>query len=328
MSAPDKNTALHGVMLGIMAFAVFSSHDAVIKFIGRDFSAVQVIFFSVLFGFPPVAMAMSADRALDNFRPQHPWYLLLRTVMMVMSMMCIFYSFSTLPLTQVYAIIFMSPLLITVLSVPLLGEVVRLRRWIAIFVGLAGVLVVLRPGLTPMTLGHLTALAAAVLNAVGSIVIRKISADERSAVLILFPMFANLAVAGALLPFVYKPMAIGDLGLTAAIGLLAFVGQALLIAAFKRASPTLIAPMQYSQIIWATLFGLLFFNETPDMWVAVGTAIIVSSGIYIVWRESRTSVSGNQPVLNTQNMRQDTGPSTDPKGKRRMGMGIRIRFSD
>lgn len=328
MATSDKNTALHGVIFGIMAFAVFSSHDAVVKLVGRDFSAIQVIFFSVLFGFPTVAMSMSADRALDNFRPHHPWFLALRTVMMVISMMCIFYAFSTLPLTQVYAIIFMSPLVTTVLSVPLLGEVVRLRRWIAIFFGLAGVLVVLRPGLTPMTAGHLAALVAAVLNACGGIVIRKISADERSAVLILFPMFANLAVAAIVLPFVYKPMAIGELGLTAMIGVLAFAGQALLIAAFKRASPTLIAPMQYSQIIWATLFGVLFFNETPDLWVGIGTAIIVSSGIYIVWRESRDTVSDNRPVLNTPNMRQDTGPSTDPKGKGRVSMGIRIRYSD
>ena len=125
-----------------------------------------------------------------------------------------------------------------------------------------------------------------------------------------------------LLPGVYKPMPLTDIGLAALIGVLAFGGQLLSIRAYKRASAAVVAPMQYSQILWATLFGALFFDELPDQYTALGAAIIISSGVYIVWRETRDAVSVRQPVLRTSNPRYDTGPSQDPKGSKRQGIVI------
>lgn len=309
-----------GIAFAIAAFALFSTHDAVIKALGSTYAPFQVIFFSVLFGFPPVALSMSAERALDNFRPHHPWWLAARTVGILISMVCGYYAFATLPLAQVYAILFTMPLLITALSVPFLGEIVGIRRWLAILVGLFGVLIVVRPGVEPLSLGHLAALTAAIVNSFGAIIVRKISSDERSAVLILYPMAATLVVMAVLIPGVYKPMPLFDLGLAALIGVLAFGGQFLSILAYKRASAGVVAPMQYSQILWATLFGALFFNEFPDQFVFIGAAIIIASGVYIVWRETIENVSARQPVLRMSNPRYDTGPSPDPKGAKRQGI--------
>ena len=320
MTTPDMSSRTTGILFAIAAYALFSTHDAFIKALGGTYAPFQVIFFSVLFGFPPVAMSMSAERALDNFRPHHPWWLAARTIGILISMVCGFYAFSVLPLAQVYAILFASPLLITALSVPFLGETVGIRRWIAIIVGLVGVMVVVRPGMQELTLGHLAALTAAVINSFGAIIVRKISSDERSAVLILYPMAATLLVMAVLLPGVYRPMPILDLGLAAMIGVLAFCGQFMSIMAYKRASAGLIAPMQYSQILWATLFGALFFNEFPDQFTFIGAGIIIASGVYIVWRETRESVSVRQPVLRMSNTRYDTGPSPDPKGSKRQGI--------
>ena len=309
-----------GVLLAVLAFAVFATHDALIKHLGASYSVFQIMFFSVVFGFPPISLSMSASRALDNFRPHHPYLLGARTVCMVIGMASAFYAFTTLPLAQAYAILFMTPLLITALSVPLLGEVVRLRRWVAILVGLLGVLVVLRPGTTDLELGHASALLAAVVSAFASIIVRKIGPDERSAVLVLYPLAGSLICMGLLLPLVYKPMPLEHLGLTAIVGVMAFIGQFAIVAAYSRASAALIAPMQYSQILWATLFGVLYFDEYPDIWTGAGAAIIILSGIYIVLRESTETVSDEKPVLRTTNYRNFSGLSLDPRGKRRGGI--------
>ena len=324
MSDQSTSNPQKGIFLAITAFAVFATHDALIKYLGGSYAVFQIMFFSVMFGFPPIALSMSAARALDNFRPHHPWWLAGRTLCNVIGMVCGFYAFTTLPLAEAYAILFATPLLITALSVPMLGEVVRLRRWIAILVGLAGVIIVLRPGATALELGHGAALIAAIVGALASIIVRKIGPNERSAVLVLYPLTTTMVVMGCLLPFVYVPMPLEHLGLTAVIGVFAFIGQFAIIAAYKQASATLIAPMQYSQILWATLFGMLFFSEFPDIWVAVGAVVIIASGIYIVLRESKDAVSGEKPVLRTANMRNFAGPNTDPKGQQRGGIFLRI----
>ena len=320
MSSPDSSSQRSGVLIAIAAFAVFASHDALIKHLGGSYAVFQILFFSVMFGFPPIALSMSAARALDNFRPHHPWWLGARTICNVIAMICGFYAFTTLPLAEAYAILFATPLLITALSVPMLGEVVRIRRWIAILIGLLGVMIVLRPGATELALGHGAALIAAVASAFASIIVRKIGPDERSAVLVLYPLTTTMITMAVLLPFVYVPMPLSDLGLTAVIGIMAFLGQFGIIAAYKRASAALIAPMQYSQILWATLYGVLFFDEFPDIWVALGAGVIIASGTYIVLRESKETVSGEKPVLRTSNFRIFSGASLDPRGKKRGGI--------
>jgi len=301
--------------LSILAFGLFSSHDAVIKSLGAQYSVFQIIFFSTLFAFVPLTLMMMADRNLDNFRPHHPWLIAARTLSSLVAMSSAFYSFTVLPMAEVYSLLFATPLLITALSVPLLGESVGVRRWIAVIAGLAGVFIILKPGTTDLTLGHATALIAAVASSLSSIIVRKIGNKERSAVLILFPMISSIVVMAVLMPFVYKPVALPDLGSMAAVGLLAVGAQMAIIGAYRvTTSVALVAPVQYSQILWAVLFGYLFFEEFPNFRVAIGAAIIISSGVFVVWRENRADVSDINPVTRTSNPRPDTGPSPKPKG--------------
>ena len=211
-----------------------------------------------------------------------------------------FYAFSVLPLAQTYAILFAGPLIITVLSIPILGEKVGAHRWGAVIVGLVGVLVVLRPGAAELGLGHLAALVAAICGALAATIVRKIGRDERSAVLLLYPMMANFILMAALLPLVYRPMPLEHLGLIAVMATLAFVAGLCLIAAYKAADAAVVAPMQYSQIIWATVFGLLFFDEAPDLITGIGAAIVMASGLYIVLREAFGGRSATTPVLQSR----------------------------
>lgn len=294
------NSTLKGALFGLAGFALFSTHDVIVKFLGATYSPFQIVFFSALLGFPLVTIMLMSDRTEGHLRPVHPWWLSLRMVSSLATGVCAFYAFSVLPLAQVYAMIFATPLLITLLAIPVLGEKVGMRRFMAVLVGLAGVIVVLRPGSADLSLGHLAALGTAVGGAVNSIVMRKIGQDERPVVLMLYPMFATVVVMGALTPFYYEPVPVLHLAGFAVIAVLAFLAVLALIGAYRNAEAVVVAPMQYSQIIWAAGFGYLFFNEIPDEITALGAAIIIGSGFYILLRESGGSKSTTTPVLRTR----------------------------
>lgn len=303
MTAARSNA--RGALLALVAFAIFASHDVVVKYLGGQYSPFQIVFFSVLMGFPLVTLMLIGDRSDGNLRPRHPWWTAFRTGAAVITGVCAFYAFATLPLAEVYAILFASPLLITILAIPILGETVRLRRWAAVIVGLVGVLIVLRPGQVEFSLGHAAAITAAVTSAFASIIVRKIGNEERSAVLLLYPMLGNFILLGIALPFVYEPMPILHFAGLGVIALFAFVAMLLVIAAYRRAEAVIVAPMQYSQILWAALYGYLLFGESPSRSTAIGAAIIIASGMYIVLRESRIGTS-RMPVLRTRS-RAETG---------------------
>lgn len=307
-----------GALLALLAFAIFATHDVIVKILGANYSPIQIIFFSVLFGFPWVTLMLIRDASSGNLRPRHPYWTAFRTLATTLTAVSAYYAFSTLPLAQVYAILFATPLLITILAIPILGETVRIRRWVAVLVGLGGVLVVLKPGAQDLTLGHAAALVAAFGSAFASVIVRKIGKDERSVVLLIFPMMSNFVVMGALLGFVYKPMPVEHMGGIALMSLMALLGSALVIAAYKAGEAVIVAPMQYSQIIWATLFGALLFNETIERATILGAVIIIGSGLYIVLREGRANASENTPVLRTRT-RTETGTSL------RIGLLIRAR---
>ncbi len=297
---------LRGALMALLAFGIFATHDVVVKTLGGIYSPVQIIFFSVLLGFPLVTLMLMSDRTDGNLRPKHPWWTLIRTVSAVITGLTAFYAFSVLPLAQTYAILFASPLLITLLAIPLLGEKVGIRRGMAVVVGLIGVMIVLRPGEGDLGMGHLAALTAAVFASLASVIVRKIGQDERSVVLVLYPMVANFLVLGLALPFVYRPMPIADLGMIGIIAAFGFVATLLVIAAYRTAEAVIVAPMQYSQIIWAAFYGVIFFDEEPDLYTVVGASVIIASGIYIVLREGGGKVVTNRPVIESRS-RPDTG---------------------
>ena len=311
-----------GAVLALIAFGLFSTHDVFVKTLGTTYSPIQIIFFSVLLSFPLVTMMLMRDAKPGTLVPVHPWWMTARTAAAVITGASAFYAFTHLPLTQTYAILFATPLIITVLSIPILGETVRLLRWAAVIVGLVGVLIVLRPGSTELSIGHGAAILAAFGGAVASIVVRKIGAEERTVVMLLYPMVANFAVMGVALVFVYKPMPIEHLGMLAVISTLAWLGSRFIIGAYQTGEAAIVAPMQYSQILWATVYGLVFFDEIPDMYTAIGATVIIASGLFIVFRESRSGASENKPVLRTRNR------IGTPSAPRVSGMMTSGRFRD
>ena len=307
-----------GALLSLLAFAVYASSDVVVKFLGASYSPFQIIFFSVLFSFPLAMLLIMRDSTPGTLLPVHRWWTAARTVATLITGASVFYAFTVLPLAQTYTILFASPLLITLLAIPMLGEKIRIRRGLAVLVGLVGVLVVLRPGQTQLSLGHLAALIGAIGGSFASVIVRKIGPDERPVVLLLYPMVANFVVMGVLLPFVYQPMPIEHIGLVALLAVLGSLGGIIIIAAYKTGEAVIVAPMQYSQIIWASFYGFIFFNESIDQNTAIGAGIIMASGLYIVLREGRSGNSKTTPVLETRS-RPETGTNL------RTGLVMRMR---
>jgi drug/metabolite transporter (DMT)-like permease len=282
------SAGVRGALLGLLAFALFASHDALIKYLGGvGYSVFQIIFFSVLFGFPLVLALLAFDKTRASLRPVHPWWIALRSGLSVIAGANIFYAFSVLPFAETYAILFAGPIFITALSVPMLGEAVGRWRWAAVIVGFVGVLVVLQPGVSPVSPGHLAALIGTLAAAVIMITVRKVGRDERMAVLLLYPMFANIVVMGGALLVVYRPMPLIDLGASALMAVLGLLAMMSLVSAYRITIVSIVAPMQYSQILWAVVFGYVFFAEIPRQSVGLGAAIIIASGVFILWRESQ-----------------------------------------
>lgn len=301
----SSNTILRGAGYALVGFALFSLHDAVIKSIG-GLHVFQIVFFVVLFSFVPFAVFIIIDRNERSLRPRFPGMVALRCLFTLVGLSSAFYAFGHLPMTEVYSLLFSTPIIITLLAIPILGERIRLIRWVAIFLGLCGVLVVLRPGYTELSGGHLAALMAALGSACASIVTRKIGAEEHPLTLVVYPMLTNIVVTGIALIFVYLPMSGEQLLKLGVVGVLSVIAQMMLIRAYRTSEAQYVAPMQYSQMLWAILYGTLVFGEVADRYVIAGSLIIIASGLLFIWRELAVSVS--RPVLKTRNLRFSGGP--------------------
>lgn len=294
----------------LIAYGIFSTHDVIVKFVSETQSAFQIVFFSSLLSFPLLTVMMVGDKTIGNLQPRYLGWTVLRSLIIPVIPASAFYAFSVLPLAQAYALLFATPLLITLLSIPILNERVGLRRMAAVAIGFLGVLVVLRPGQTELGYGHLAALVAAFGSSLQSVILRKVSSQERSVVLMLFPMLATVLVMGIALPFSFEPLEAKELGSIAVIALFGFCATLLLVKSYTIGEAATVAPMQYSQIIWATAYGSILFGETVDFMTLLGAAIIIASGIFIVIREEHGGGSDNTPVLKTRSRAvTSTGPN-------------------
>ena len=316
MSEPQRGWIGPAWALG--GFALFALHDALVKSLA-GYSAFQIVFFAVLFSYVPFSFSLAADPAPRNLRPVNPGWVALRSVCLAAVLVFAFTAFSLLELAQAYALMFSTPVVITILAVPVLGERVRLFRWIAISLGLVGVLVALGPTGGSLGLGHAAALAAVLCSATSAVITRRIAASERSLTLILYPLLANVVLSGGVLFFVYEPMPFVDLARMAAVGVLGMVAQFCIITAYRSAPAAHVAPCQYSQFLWAMLYGYFWFGEEPTSSVLAGGAIIIVAGLVIVWREASSGVSRNRPFLRTRNARPAPAPMPTAERDARSG---------
>jgi drug/metabolite transporter (DMT)-like permease len=279
------SSAAFGIGLALLAFALFSSMDAMVKWLSAGYPVHQMLFFNALFSLLPVGLMTWRAGGLRQLWTDRVGLHLLRGACGMLAGFCGFSAYSMMPLADAYAIIFATPLLITVLSIPLLGETVGWRRWSAVLAGFVGVLIMLQPGSGSFDLAAAAALLAAFASALSIVLVRKLSMTETTASIAFYANVTVVLAMGASLPFDFVWPSLGDLALMGAAGLAGGTALMLLIAGYRRAQAAVVAPFQYSQMLWGVLLGFLLWNDVPAPSVVVGATIVVGSGLFILYRD-------------------------------------------
>ncbi|MGX7876450.1 DMT family transporter [Mesorhizobium sp. ORM6] len=277
----------NGILLALLAYASYSGSDAVIKSLGGQFTVFEIGFFATLFaGFFLFFTRPAGERWRDFWRMKRPWAVQARAFAGIASGVLSVYAFTHIPLAEVYALIFLAPLLVTILSTVILKEKVGPWRWLAVVAGFAGVMLVVRPGFRELNLGHLAAFVNAFLAATSVILLRSLAQQEKRTSMLgvlvgyglLFNGFGAAATSFTL------PNAMQLVWLAMA-GAFTACGQFMQLLAAKYAPANRIAPTHYSQIVWAVILGALFFQEYPDWLSLVGLAVVGGSGLLTMVRE-------------------------------------------
>ena len=281
----------------LIAGVLLSALDTTAKYLVRDHSLFLVVWARYA-GQMAVVTPFAWHRAGPGFwRTRHLRMQLLRSSCLVAATCCFFFGLRFLPLAEASAITFLAPVVIVVLSQPVLGERPTRVRWAAVALGFAGVLVLMRPGSSVLHPAAVLLVAAAVCNALYQLLTRRVTGDS------VYTTLFYSAVVGAAgftlaVPFALEssPLAWFDTGLLLAMGVLAGLAHWLLTRAYLTAPASLLTPFTYVQLLWATLFGYLVFRQLPDRWSVVGMLIIVGSGVMLaVVERRRARMSRNFP---------------------------------
>ena len=271
----------------LAAVAVFSLMDAGLKELSTHYPSMQV---AALRGAASLPLALAWALSTTGWRPlvRVRWRLhVLRGALGVMMIAAFVHGVRALPLSTAYSIFFVAPLLITALSVPILGERVAPRRWIAIAMGMIGVLIVLRPtGEGVMTTAGLAILLAALGYAGAAITVRVLAGTDSTQAMVVWLMASMAIGAGALAAPGWVPLRGEHAALIAGVGLAGALGQYAITEAFRLGEASLLAPLEYSALLWGALLDLTFWHVLPDGITWIGAAVIVSSGLYLVRGEA------------------------------------------
>lgn len=285
--AAPRQDVVRGILLMLAAVAVFSTMDALIKHLTAGYSPIQIIFFRNLFAFLPILPVLLRGGGIALLRTQRLGSHIARAAMGFGAMICFFTAFALMPLAEVVAISLSAPIFVTAFSVPLLAERVGPRRWAAVLVGFLGVVVMVRPGgaslSEPVALLPLT---GAVLYALALIAMRKLGTTERAPTTVFYFTLACTALSGLAQPFVWRMPGLVDFALLVCVGLLGGSAQLLMTQSLRLAPAAVVAPFDYTALVFSISFGFAFWGEVPDRMLLAGAAIVVASGLYILHRET------------------------------------------
>ena len=276
------NHSLKGALLALASFCAYACSDVSIKALGHGMNSFQVMFFAAFCTLPFILAQIFWQDRRASLRPNLPGLTAFRVVISLLGSGFVTYTFTHLPLAQCYAIFFTMPLMITLLAWPMLGEPVDLLRGTIIVAGFGGVLIALQPGSTHFQLAHLTAILGAVTGALNSLIFRKIGHREKAGVILLYPVLAQVVGAGMIMPFVWQPLTLSEWQVGLQMGALGLTGGLFIIAAYRTAPAIVVAPMQYSQIVWASLLAFVLWGEKPSLASTLGIGVIVAAGLALL----------------------------------------------
>lgn len=290
-AAPARLSGNERGALWMLAAAVgFTCNAAFAKSLAQAGMPVfQIAFARAFFALVPLLPFLMAG-GIGAFRTRYPVTHLLRAAFGAGAMVCGFYALATLPLATVIVLSFTVPLFVVVLSVPLLGEIVRWRRWTATLVGFCGILIMIAPRLMTEGIALEWALLAALGQAFGIamavILVKRFPAQESQPVMVFWFCLASIILTAPLALAQWQPPTREQWVLLVAVGVTGFISQSLIIKAYRSAEASFVAPLDYAKLPIAILIGWLVFSELPDVATYSGAAVVVASTLYIVRREA------------------------------------------
>ena len=285
-----------------MALAVlsFSGMDTMLKLFSQHYPPMQV---GAMRGAASLPFMLIVIAVMGRFRDLKPVRLRLHLLRGVLSVIMIFgfvYGVKVLTLANAYSIYLSAPLLIAAMSVPLLGERIGWRRWMAIAVGLVGVMVILRPSASSMlSIGALAIFISALTYSLSAIVVRMLARTDTAVSTIVWQLLLLTLFAGLLAASSWQPIQREHWPWLLGVGFFGAVGQWLITTAFRTAPPSVVAPFEYTALLWGVSIDWMLWNALPSSRVYVGGGIVIASGLYLIWRERlahQQAMQGTQTV--------------------------------
>jgi drug/metabolite transporter (DMT)-like permease len=300
--ATARDRAVGGIVFANLAVLTFTLMDAIIKGVSAEFPTGELIFFRNLFAFIPLLLYVWLRGGGLTFRTRNIWGHVMRGGFGVTSMFFLFYSYLVLPLSDAIALGLSGPIFVTVLSVPVLREQVGWRRWSAVIVGFVGVVIMTRPGPGVFDIDAVWPLLGAVFYAFAMISIRRLGSTEPSSTIVFYFSAFSVLASFITIPFGLfdadfkwvMPHRIWPFVEVFAIGILGGTAQIFLTNAYQRARASVVAPFDYTALVYGFLLGWGFFGEVPDTFLIVGGLIVVASGVYIIHRETEVARAQNR----------------------------------
>ena len=279
---------IQGIILAIAGFAAFTLADATAKYLTLFYPVIMVVGLEALAAF---SLCLLLGKFLGGFKPtlqtrQLKIHILRGLCNMIITLLAIL-GFSKLPMTLTYTLIFLSPFLTALMAIPVYKDKIHIHGWIAIALGFIGVLVVLRPGTEEFNIWVLIPALAAAFIAAGFIISRALSKDETILSLAFFSVIPSILTVFPISLYLYGLPALEHIWIFLISGASFMAGLIFLALAFQRGKSAIVAPIQYTQLLWGAALGYLIFGDLPDFWTIIGAAIIIASGIYLIETERR-----------------------------------------
>lgn len=283
------------ILVFLLASLILSGMAGMSKAVAARLAPEQIILVRFLIVSCALVAVLAVRRRTLSLATRMPLTHVLRGVMLVASATIHVVALQHLPLAEATAISFSTPLYVTAMSVPLLRETVGIRRWAAVVLGFAGVLIILRPGTALFQPAALLPLLSSFLWAACLIITRRMRGSEPPLTVLGWSTLVGTVAVAPLGIASWRPPDAADWALLTAIAACFLVGQYLTIRAFMIASASLLAPFTYANLIWATLIGAVFFASLPDLATTLGAAVLVAAGLYVWHRERRRAVKATVP---------------------------------
>lgn len=285
--APARIT--RGILLMLLAVFLFALMGALVKLLIAAYDSMQIVWARTVGHLAFMLLIFAPGRGLGILHTRRVGTQLTRSAIQIFSTFCFFTALAYVPLAEATAIGFLSPLVVALLAVPMLGERLTRARLAALVVGFAGVLLVIQPGAAAFQWASLLILASAACYALYQVLTRRVSAFDSPETSVVYSALIGSILTSIVVPLVWRtPAGALDLLAFAAVGLLGGLGHYCIARALVHAPANVVAPFQYFQLLGAVIFGYLLFDSLPTPYAWVGAAIIVTSGLVMGWSESRS----------------------------------------